>query len=99
MSHLIVAILQDDVIANFRFQRLGSSWQKVNQSLPSKPKAQNLTKQDLWSCKSLAQDTGVVHQFTETGIFLATTMKKHIKKLILPAGCLFVNLLTEKLRI
>ena len=32
-SHLTVVTLQDDVVANFRLQRLGSLWQRLSQSL------------------------------------------------------------------
>ena len=54
LSHLTGATIQDDVIVNFQFQRLGSYWQRVIQSFqismdrlcrltakPSKSKAQN----------------------------------------------------------
>ena len=33
LSHLIWAALQDDIIANFHFQRLDSYWQRLSQSL------------------------------------------------------------------
>ena len=40
------------------------------------------------------KDTGVVHQFTETAIFIAKPAKKHIQQFILPVGSFFVNLST-----
>ena len=44
-------------------------------------------------------DIGVVHQFIETVIFIATPMKTHIQQFILPVNSFFVDLLTEKLRV
>ena len=38
------------------------------------------------------KDTGVVHQSTETTIFKAKAVKKHIKQFILPVGNFFCQL-------
>ena len=52
-------------------------------------------------CKSLDQhkDTGVVRQLTETAVFIATPMKKHIQQFILPKQeCLFCQLVDRKVK-
>ena len=45
--------------------------------VPTNSKARSF-RTHICSCRPLAQDTGVVHQFTETAIFIVTPVKKYV---------------------
>ena len=42
------------------------------------------------------KNTGVVHQFTETTVFIAKAVKKHINQFILPVSDFFCQLVDRK---
>ena len=101
LSHPTGAILQDYVIANFQFRRLGSFLQRVSQSLQifgdrrkltaslqnQKHKIQSKIFENIFDTDHWHKYTGVVHQFTETAIYILSSSFYQF----------FVNLVTGKL--